>query len=574
MTDTTQGDQSSILPFAEYAPDVSDFQRATIATLQNVFPRADGYGPAPSLNPTTAALPAACRGKFFARNSDGSITTFAAISNQIFKLNNTDFSWTPVSKVTALTSISNGSPAVFTLNSHGRSNGEKIVLSTTGTLPTPLTVGTPYFIINSATNTFNVSLTSGGPAINTTGAGSGTHSMTYVYTAVTTGDQWQFAQFNNFVFAVQINTAPQVFDLTSSSAFADLGGSPPQARYIAIVNRFVVLSGLGSSTPYRIQWSGLNATTTWTSGVSQSDFQDLPDGGIVRGVAGGESGLVMQDGSIRRMTYAPGSSVIFVFERISEAQGIFAPLSLTRAGDRVFYIGNDGFKMILPGGYPTPIGREKVDRFFLGDVDQTALQVIIGAPDPRATRWYIAYKSQAGQANLFDKILVYDWTLDRWSLLVITGEYLSTLASPGLTLENLDSISSSLDALTISLDDFATNPLAQFAGVNSSHIVGFFSGANLEAILTTAEQGAGNQRLMVTGFRPDTDAPTVYGSVSYRESLQAATNYTAEAAINAQGFIPLRKSTRYARGKIRIPAGTNWTFAGGIEPDVSMDGQT
>ena len=56
---------------------------------------------------------------------------------------------------------------------------------------------------------------------------------------------------------------PQVFDLTSSSAFADLGGSPPQARYIAMVGRFVVLSGL-LSTPYRIQWSGLNATTTWT----------------------------------------------------------------------------------------------------------------------------------------------------------------------------------------------------------------------------------------------------------------------------------------------------------------------
>src|ERR1700738_4768331 len=79
------------------------------------------------------------------------------------------------------------------------------------------------------------------------------------YSSVPTGDQWQFAQFNNFVFAVQINTVPQVFDLTSSTAFADLGGSPPQARYIAVVNRFVVLSGLGSSTPYRVQWSGLNA---------------------------------------------------------------------------------------------------------------------------------------------------------------------------------------------------------------------------------------------------------------------------------------------------------------------------
>jgi len=45
------------------------------------------------------------------------------------------------------------------------------------------------------------------------------------------------------VLAVEANSAPQVFDLTSSSAFADLGGSPPQARYIAVVGRFRLLSG-------------------------------------------------------------------------------------------------------------------------------------------------------------------------------------------------------------------------------------------------------------------------------------------------------------------------------------------
>src|SRR5262249_51228206 len=64
------------------------------------------------------------------------------------------------------------------------------------------------------------------------------------YSTIPNGDQWQFAQFNNFVIAVQINPVPQVFDLTASSAFADLAASPPQARYVAVVNRFLVLSGL------------------------------------------------------------------------------------------------------------------------------------------------------------------------------------------------------------------------------------------------------------------------------------------------------------------------------------------
>src|SRR6478609_3474037 len=48
------------------------------------------------------------------------------------------------------------------------------------------------------------------------------------YTSLSTTAQWRFAQFNNFVFAVQVNAPPQVFDLTSSTAFDDLAGTPPQ----------------------------------------------------------------------------------------------------------------------------------------------------------------------------------------------------------------------------------------------------------------------------------------------------------------------------------------------------------
>jgi hypothetical protein len=112
------------------------------------------------------------------------------------------------------------------------------------------------------------------------------------YSSVSTTEQWRFVQFNNLVIAVQANIPPQVYDIVTSTAFADLAGSPPQARYIDIVGRFVVLSGL-LTTPQRVQWSGLNdvnGATSWTPSINSSDFQDLPDGGIVRGVAGGETG--------------------------------------------------------------------------------------------------------------------------------------------------------------------------------------------------------------------------------------------------------------------------------------------
>jgi hypothetical protein len=281
---------------------------------------------------------------------------------------------------------------------------------------------------------------------------------------------------------------------------------------------------------------------------------------------------VFQDASIRRLTYAPGSPVVFQIDRISEEKGIFAPLSIVRAGDRVFYISPDGFQVIAPGGYPQPIGKERVDRTFFADVDTGNLQLCIGASDPKGSRVYWAYKSLAGSSGLFDKILCYDSALDRWSPIAMTGEYLTTLAKPGATLESLDSISGSLDALSFSLDDVSTASLAQLSAVNGAHKLGFFTGTNLEATLVTAEKGGDGRRIFVRGFRPITDAATVYGSVSARETAQATESYGDETLVNAIGICPQRVSTRYARGKIRIPAGTSWTYALGVEPDVVTEG--
>jgi len=81
---------------------------------------------------------------------------------------------TPTKSVT----ISFASPAVFTVSSGDLpANNTQIELFTTGTLPTGLSVNTTYYVVNSSVTTFNVSLTSGGAAINTTAAGSGTHTF-------------------------------------------------------------------------------------------------------------------------------------------------------------------------------------------------------------------------------------------------------------------------------------------------------------------------------------------------------------------------------------------------------------
>lgn len=578
-----------LLPFGEYRPDVSDYEGAHSKDITNVVPQGDGYGPFQSFAAFTSALASLSRGMFYALKNDGTVAIFGATATKLYLLNNTNQSWTDVSK-------------------------------------------------------------SGGS-----------------YSAVPSTDNWTFAQFNNFVFAVQLNAPVQVIDLTSPTAFADLGGSPPQAKYVAVVNQFLVLSGIAAPNVYRVQWSGLDATTTWTAGVTQSDFQDLADGGIVRGVAGGEFGVIFQDRAIRRMTYSPGSPYVFDIIRISSDDGLFAPYSIINAGERVFFLSPQGFKMLLPGLYPQAIGKEKVDRTFFNDVDTANLQLVIGAVDPRKTRAYWAYKSINGASGAFDKILSYDWALDRWSLLKVSGEYLCTMSQPGITLEGVDaayanpSTSTAITSFTLStgagdtftvaaspnagqginftattvpnaytigtpyyvkatgrtsttfrvsasggvgalegvattstssgsgtfayyqpseetvavpsLDAIAVSAQAQLAAVNTANKMGFFTGSNLEATLESAQHGDGKQRIYVRKFRPITDAPGCFGSLAITENVQTTPTFTTEQQIDARGDVWQGKSTRYARGKLRIPAATNWTFAAGVEPDVSVEGQ-
>jgi hypothetical protein len=165
--------------------------------------------------------------------------------------------------------------------------------------------------------------------------------------------------------------------------------------------------------------------------------------------------------------------------------------------------------------------------------------------------------------------------LDRWFPLEMSGEYLLGMSQPGITLENLDAISASIDALGASLDSFSVSTQPLIAQFNSDHKIGFFSGSNLEATLETGEQGTDSRRIFMNGFRPVTDSPSVYGSASYRELVSETPTSLSEIAQNTRtGRCDLRRSTRYSRMKIRIPASTTWTYAAGVEPDISQEGLT
>lgn len=75
--------------------------------------------------------------------------------------------------------IADSSTDTLTKLSHGLSDGETVTLSNVGgELPGGLNEGYEYFVVNKTANTFQLSATSGGSAINLTTVGVGTHTVT------------------------------------------------------------------------------------------------------------------------------------------------------------------------------------------------------------------------------------------------------------------------------------------------------------------------------------------------------------------------------------------------------------
>lgn len=67
---------------------------------------------------------------------------------------------------------------VFTSNAHGLQEGDLVHLTTSGTdLPAGLAISTDYYIISATVNTFQLSLTPRGSAVDITDDGTGTHTF-------------------------------------------------------------------------------------------------------------------------------------------------------------------------------------------------------------------------------------------------------------------------------------------------------------------------------------------------------------------------------------------------------------
>lgn len=122
--------------------------------------------------------------------------------------------------------ISNGSPAVITYAGHGLREGDWVGFTTTGSLPSGVTAGTRYYVRYLDADTFNISATAKGVLINTSTAGSGTHSMWTEWVQFTTTGALPTGVTANTVYCVKyINANTYNLSTTAGGTNINFTGS-------------------------------------------------------------------------------------------------------------------------------------------------------------------------------------------------------------------------------------------------------------------------------------------------------------------------------------------------------------
>jgi len=374
-------------------------------------------------------------------------------------------------------------------------------------------------------------------------------ARTATYAAATS---WNFEKFGNRCIAVSPTNAMQYYDMASSTTFQNVGGSPPQASYVAAVRDFLVIASV-ASYPYRVQWSGFNNSELWTPSLAtQSDYQDLPGrGGNIRGIVPGEYGVVFQESSIWRMDYT-GPPTIFRFDEVETGRGTPASRSIVPVGNIVYYYDWAGF-YAFNGQASQPIGNERVDAWFSRNCgDFTSIQ---GAVDRvnRIIMW--AFKSRAAP-TYNDRILMYNYSIGKWSWGEVTTQFIAERRAPQLTLDQLDTpLPGGIDSDSIPMDSQAFSSNLQIQAFDSLNRAATFEGAPLTAVIETKELAFDESRADTNAILPLIDGGTVTVRFAQRNTQAVTASYSVSTGLNRVGEACKVVTGRFQRFEITITGG-------------------
>jgi hypothetical protein len=215
--------------------------------------------------------------------------------------------------------ISIAAPGVITLpTGFSFPDGTTIAFTTTGLLPTGLTVGQVYFVVNSTGGTFNVSTAIQGLPITTSGGQSGTQRISQRGIDLADAGDDDTPLFQNFLI-------------------------------VSDASRFVLVFGTNDYSqtflnPMLIRWSDQEDPFTWSpQATNQAGSLQLSHGSaIITAVQSRQEIVVFTDSSIYSLQYV-GPPFVWTAQLIADNVSIVGPNAAVIASGAVYWMGIDKF---------------------------------------------------------------------------------------------------------------------------------------------------------------------------------------------------------------------------------------
>jgi hypothetical protein len=281
--------------------------------------------------------------------------------------------------------ITAASPAVVT-SSITVANGTPITFSTTGALPTGLTPGVTYYVINSSGTTFNLSLTAGGAAINTSGSSSGVQTINP----------------NGVLLS----------SLSGSDGYCPLYQN---SMTVSDTSRFVIVFGTndyGSTVldPMLIRWSDQESLTVWyPAATNQAGSIRISHGSkIVTSLQSRQEILVYTDSTLYSMQYL-GPPAVWQTQLLADNISIAGPNAAALAAGVAYWMGIDKFYK-----YDGRLQSLRCDlrQYIFDDINTNQFDQVVTSTNESFNEIWFFYCSS--NSNLVDKYAVYNYAEDIW----------------------------------------------------------------------------------------------------------------------------------------------------------------
>jgi hypothetical protein len=266
-----------------------------------------------------------------------------------------------------------------------------VIFTNTGypsALPTGLSVGTTYYVKGTGGTTFNLALTPGGTAINTSGTQSGTHYI--------------------------LPNAVPVTSLSGATAVPLM----QNFFYVSDVSRFVFCFGTNDpdstkpteQDPMLIRWSDQESVTDWTpSATNQAGSVRLSHGSeIITAIQTRQEIIVWTDSTVYSLQYL-GPPYVWGVQLLGDNISILGQNSIAQASGVVYWMGTDKFY-----SYDGRVNTLSCDlrKYIYQDINLTQNQQCFASTNEGFNEVWFFYCSASSTA--IDRYVIYNYLENTW----------------------------------------------------------------------------------------------------------------------------------------------------------------